>query len=360
MDKYAIAQILREIGLVIELTDENSSKNFAYRRASKAIESERNFEKLLAEKSLESIPGIGKKIAEMIISLVKRGYLPYHQELLQRIPNTLLELLLIPGLGPKKIRALYEKFNIQNMEELEAILRDEKVRQLKGFGPSYTKKVLNQISKLSEQGVSALYPQAHSIGLAFLEILSSVTEKLEITGDLRRKSEIITQIDFVGISKNPEAAFAFLIKHPLVKKVIHQQATVVSVLLKQGLKARFDLCTSKEFPFLLLTTTGNKSHLKELQNEALRIGYYLKDMSLNYLEKPLPKIDQEEEIYHQLHLPFIPPELREGYGEVEASKKRKLELIQENDLQGAFHCHTKDSDGIHTIEEMAEAAKKLG
>lgn len=166
MDKFAVAQILREIGLVLELVDENPSKSFAYRRASKAIESEENFDILLRERSLESIPGIGKKISRMIISLVERGDLPYHKDLLHRIPETLLDLLLIPGLGAKKIRVLYEKFNIQNMDDLKAILADEKVREIKGFGPSYIKKIMKQISKIAEEGVSALYPQALTLQIS--------------------------------------------------------------------------------------------------------------------------------------------------------------------------------------------------
>ncbi len=361
MDKYAVAQILREIGFAIELVDENPQKGFAYLRAAKAIESVQDFDKILAEKSLELIPGIGKKISGMIELLVEKAHLPYHQELLSRVPEGLFELALIPGLGSKRVRILFETFNVKNISELESIFRDEKVRKPKGFGPAYIKKILKHISTYSAEGASLLYPQALAVAQALENLLKPLTEKLEITGELRRKSEVIKQIDFIGISKNPSLAITKFIEHPLIKNVISQEDLEACVILKQGLKANLYLCSSAEFPFKLLNTTGNKTHFEDLEKEAFRIGYNLKNDSLKSSEKkPIKKIKKEEEIYKQLNLQFIPPELREGYGEIEAAKKNAFKLIQGKDLRGAFHCHTVDSDGINTIEEMAKAAKELG
>lgn len=348
MDKYAVAQILREIGLAIEFLDANPKKGIAYNRAARAIEAVDDFNKILREKSLESIPGIGSTLSRMIENLVKRGNLPYHQELIRKIPEGLFELFLIPGLGIKRIRLLYETFHITNLSELKTLFEGETIRTLKGFGPAYTQRILKNMAKFSLAGASLLYPQALNLAEAFVEILKPSTERLEITGELRRKLEVVSQIDLLVVTNHPEETKEVFISHPLVKQVNVNQNTTIGVLLKNGLKAYLYFCPSHEFFFFLLNTTGNRAHLEELNMLAIEKG-----VELHYGKS-------EKDIYRHVGLSFIHPELREGYGEIEKAKETTFHLIQDKDLHGVFHCHTVDSDGIHTIEEMAVAAKKIG
>lgn len=349
MDQFEVAQILREIGTIIELTDDQPKKGIAYRRAAQSIESIDHFE--CDEQSLMLIPGIGKSLSRMICSLMEKGYLPYYNHLKNSIPEGFFELALMPGLGTRRIRTLYEKFQVTTLAELEALMNDEeKIKQL-GFGTSYINKLRKQISSFKE-GHSLLYPQAFNLAQSLLNILKPFTQTIDITGDLRRKLEVIKQIDLIAISKNPEECLSFLANHGLVKEVLNKEDAKLTVRLKQGIQASVYLADKKTYPFTLLATTGNPTHLECLKKEALAQGYEL---------NKIPIIKKEKEIYTTLGLQFIVPELREGYGEVEQAKQEKLpHLIEEKDLKGVFHCHTTYSDGINTIEEMAAEAKELG
>lgn len=360
MDKYEVAQILREIGMIIELIDANPKKGLAYRKAAHTIESLNGFSKIINENSLTTLPGIGPNIAQMVITLVQKGSLSYYEKLRNQIPNSLFQLMYIPGLTLRKLRILYEKFNISNFLELENVLKSEKIRDLKEFSPSYTKKILKQISLLSKQGYSLLYPQASHIAQAFVELLKNISKQLAITGSLRRKSELVHQLDFLATTDNKDACLSLFIHYGLVKNILSKEENYVSVLLKNEIKATLHIVEESEFSFVLLNTTGNQGHLEELQKEALKQGYQLKKYSIQPINKN-QNFKNEQNIYQFLGIPFIPPELREGYGEIDAVKKNKLlPLIEYKDLHGAFHCHTVYSDGQNTLEELVIAAQQLG
>lgn len=346
MDKYAIAQILREIAIIIEVTDVNPKKAFAYARAARVVESIEDFDTVIKDKMLETYPGIGKVINKMITELYQKGSLHYHQELMQKIPPNFFELTLIPGLGLRRIRILFETLGIKSLNELETALKEDKVK-LKGFGPTYIKKILKNISLFRTEGYSVLYPQAVHIAKEWMEILASLTNKIEITGSLRRKLELIHQIDLITITTVPKACLSLFINHYLIKSVLYLDDSRAVVLLKQGLKMSLNLSSEEDFPINLLHTTGNEIHLAELKKQAS--GF------------PDKTIKNENDIYAFLGLPFIPPELREGYGEIEAAKKGTFtHLVEEKDLQGTFHCHTTYSDGHNTLEEMVLGAQHLG
>lgn len=361
MDKYAIAQILREIGFVIEITDENPKKALAYRHAANVIESIEDFDEVVANKRLESFPGIGQVIAKMVTTLYQKGYLYYHQELMQKVPPTLFELTQISGLGHRRIKILFETLGIKSICELETILKEDKVK-LKGFGPALIKKILKNISIFLSEGHSMLYPQAMHIAHIWIDILSNVTEKIEITGALRRKSELLNQIDLIALTKDSHPCLSTFKNHYLVKDVLYSDDLKVIVLLKQGVKVVLNIANEDNFIFFLLHSTGNEIHFSELQKKAKEKEYRLLPFSLISLKGfPTKKVKNEKDIYESLELPFIPPELREGYGEIEAAKKGTfIHLVEEKDLHGTFHCHTTYSDGYNTLEEMATAAYELG
>ncbi|MBA3721670.1 MAG: hypothetical protein H0W88_04645 [Parachlamydiaceae bacterium] len=337
MDKYEVAQILREIGMIVELVDENPKKGIAYKRAANAIETVIDINKNVEEQTLELLPGIGEGISKMISELIKKGYLPYYNHLRNTIPSDILKLIQIPGLTLKKIRVLYEQLHIKNLDDLKRAIKEEKVSKLKSFGPAFIKKILKQITLFEIQGFTALFPVADKLSNTLIEILKPYSKKIESVGKLRRKWELIDQLDFILIPKNTNEAISTIINHGLVNEVIHNGKEKVSVLLKQGLVANLYIVKEKKFPFELLNLTGSKSHIEKLKEEAINNNLTLTSNTLETLKKDKITIKSEKDIYSSLGLPWIVPELREGCGEIEAIKKGYLSnLIVENDLRGTF------------------------
>ncbi len=345
MDKYEIAQTLREIGIIIELIDVNPKKAIAYSRAANTIESVPNITEIIDSKSLETLPGIGKKISEMIYILVKNNSLPYYEHLKTLIPKDLLEFAQLPGQNLRKVRILYEALFVTNIDQLEQVLKDGKTIKVKGLGLTFTKNMISSLPFLKTKRHSILYPKALRRAHALIEILGKYTNKIEITGALRRKLETLKELDLIATTDDKEKCFSIFTKHGLIREVLSTNKDGASVLLKQGIVANLNLVEEDEYYRMLVKTTGNEEHLNELQKEPLKDE----------------KIHSENDLYRAYGLPFIVPELREGLGEVAAAKNNKLPiLIEEKDLRGTFHCHTLDSDGTNTIEELANAARNMG
>lgn len=351
MDQYAIAQILREICFVIELVDDNPKKGWAYRKAASLVETMPEFSQHVENGTLESFAGIGHTLSRIITTLFREGQLPYHSELLNKIPSTLLEMAQIPGLNSRKIRLLYEKLGIKSLSEFEQAIHDETIQSTKLFGPAALKKILKQI-ELFKKGHSLLLPQAEKIAKAFEEILKNESDEIEISGQIRRKLELISELDFLVIAKNPKHCISKFTQHYLVKEILSLDVNHACVLLKHGIKATLHLTNRENFSMVLLTSTGNQKHLDRLKEYASETKVPLFERKKTYRN--------ESEIYKALKLSYIPPELREGYGEIEVSKNHQWSLIEEKDLCGTFHCHTLDSDGQNTLEEMATEGQRTG
>lgn len=357
MDKYEIASVFRDLSFLIELTDPYPKKAIAYKKAASIIESIEDFEKEVQSKSLTSYQGIGEKISEMITQLVEKGSLKYYDELVKKIPKTLVELCYVPGLNPQKIRFLFETYKITNIEELRNLLEsDEKI---KGFGPVYRKKILDKLT-FFETHYSLLYPNALKIAENLVNILSSLAEKISIVGDLRRKLETISEINLLMVSQEVSRCLEKLETYTLLKEIIKSSDEEFIALLKNGIKFSINFVSFEEFPFYELFLTGNEKHFKQLQKQALKQQFHLNKNNLVKKNKII-HLNKEKEIYTNLGLNYIPPELREGLGEVDFYKSiRELSLLEPQDIKGVFHCHTIYSDGGETIESMAEAAKNLG
>ncbi len=373
LNKHEIAAMLEEIGTFLSLQGENPFKVRAYHNAARSLEgAEEDLEKLVEEERLEELPGVGAHIAEKITTLVRTGRLPYYEKLKKSIPPILIELLRVPGLGEKKAKLLYKKLKIKTVEDLAAACEQGKVAKLTGFGETMQKKILEGISKMKSYGRRMLWEDAMEIAEPILKALSDHKDvkKAAIAGSVRRKLETIGDLDFLAASSNPQAVMKWFIKQPWVKSVISTGPDKSSVRLRQGVQADLRVIPESEFAFTLLYFTGSKEHNIHMRNRANGMGVSLSEYGFEpltgrrkktvTLKLPKKTLSTEEEIFNVLGLEYIPPELREDMGEIEAAAKGKLPtLIEEKDIRGSFHCHTTESDGHNTLEEMVKAAQAL-
>jgi DNA polymerase (family X) len=356
LDKYGIAQILREMSMAIELIDETPAKAIAYHKAAQIIEQIDDLNDYLQSHTLTSLPGIGEKIGRMIALLANDQMVAYHLSLMSKVPPGLWLLTKLPGLSLKRLRLLYEQLGIENLEDLKAALESGKIKALKGFGNWYAKKI-EQSLLFMQKNFSLPYRQAERSATALCEILQQHCNII-ISGSLRRKVELISAITLVAYPNNQDACQLHLSSHPIVEEINTRKNNSLSFTLKNGLKVTIYFINQKDLPVALLQTTGNVKHLKDLKKIAINKGYKLSRYQLKNYQG---LIASEQDLYRQLNLPYIYPELREGYGEIEAAKKGEFSnLIHFQDLRGTFHCHTHASDGLNSIEEMALAARSLG
>lgn len=373
MDKYEVAQVLEEIALFLDLLGENSFKIRAYHQAAHTMETlEEDLETLVKEERLTDLPTIGEHIAEKIKMLVLTGHLPYYEKLKNSVPYGLLDLMHIPGLGRKKIKALVDTIKICNVDDLAEACRQGLVEKIRGFGKLTQTNILAGIKKFKTYHKRLLWWQAIEIAkpiLAGLEALKEV-EKVEIAGSLRRKLETIGDLDFLVASSHPETIMHWFTTQPWVGKILAQGSTKASIRLKrQGIQADLRVVPKHQFSFASVYFTGSKEHNVKLRKLANEQGFSLSEYELkprsSSIKPPSHKISKkiltEEEVYQALGLCYIPPELREDKGEIEAAQAGKLPvLIKERDIRGVFHCHTTASDGHCSLEEMVKGAQDLG
>lgn len=370
MDKHDVANLLEEIATLLEVQAENPFKIRAYIQAARTIENlDEDLYKAVKEDRLKDLPGIGEKIAEKITTFVLTGHLPYYEELKRTIPESLLELLKVPGLGGKKIKTLYEGLRINSIEDLEKACRAGKVAKLFHFGEKTQDNILNAINRLkSQRDGRILWWDAAGIAQPILEKLSKIksVQAAEIAGSIRRKLETIGDLDFIVASSTPNPIMNWFTEQPNVEKILAKGSTKSTVLLKNGIQADLRIVPKEQFAFALLYFTGSKAHNIKIRQRAHQLGYSLSEYGLDPLDhthKSLLSKKQitESDIYNTLGLSYIPPELREDMGEVEAAEKGLLPLlVEEKEIRGVFHCHTTDSDGHNTLEEMVTAAQAMG
>ncbi len=357
MDKDRVAEVLMEIGTLLELKGENPFKTRAYENAARALESlTEPLQKLVVENRLVEIKGIGEALQKKISDLVTTGKLAYYDELKASIPPGLVEMLQIPGLGPKKVKALNEKLGIETIDELEAACQAGKVAVLDGFGEKTQSKILEGIEFKRAYATRHLLSDALSVAEPILESLRGHPDVIRCStgGSLRRWRETIGDIDFLASSKEPASVSA-------------KGDTKASVILQGGVRADLRVVSDAEFPYALMYFTGNKEHNIVMRQRAIDRGLRLNEYGLFKSKeetrdpKLLVRCQTEEEIYRQLDLPYIPPELREDKGEFAAAEKGELpRLIEWTDLKGSLHNHSNWSDGRHALEDIAAHMRELG
>ena len=390
--KAQIAEVLAQIATLLELKGENPFKIRAYDNAARSLETFGASLDLQDEEALAKIPGIGKSIAEKIKELSATGTLKYLEELRAAFPAGILELFSIPGLGAKKIKALYEQLQISSIEQLRKACETGRVASLPGFGETTQEKLCKSIEQRSQHSGYFQFGQVATDAELLRRDLAAHPDALQadVAGSYRRRREIVHDIDLVVATKKAESITKFFIGHPLVDSVVAQGPTKSSVRLRVGVQCDLRVVTAAEYPFALNYFTGNKEHNIEMRNRALKRGWTLNEYRLaplppNPKEKKvgtrhgtspsdwrtgrgvkrspvkIPTVRDEPDLYRAFGLDFIPPELRENCGEFEAAEKHMLpRLIEPENLRGTFHCHTVASDGHNTLQEMAAAAQDLG
>src|ERR1044071_3269127 len=379
MTKNEIAAVLEQIAALLELKGENPFKIRAYTNAARAIETfGGNVPNVQDEEAVAKIPGIGKSIALKIKELAATGSLKYLGELSAEFPSGIMELFSLSGLGAKKIRALYDQLGVSSIEQLQKACEEGRVAELPGFGQTTQQKLCDTIAKRAAHAGAFQFGQVAEEAETLRIDLAAHPEALQvdIAGSYRRRKEIVRDLDLLVATKKPEAIAKFFVSHPLVDSMIAQGPTKSSVRLRSGVQCDLRVVSTAEYPFALAYFTGNKEHNIELRSRALKRGWTLNEYRLAPLSpdpkakkvragraspKKIPEVRDETVLYRAVDLDFIPPELRENWGEFEAAEKHSLpKLIEKENLRGTFHCHTTTSDGHNSIEEMAEAAQALG
>ena len=360
-----IVKTLSNIATLLELKGENSFKIRAYKTGSDIIENfSGDIEQIAKDDKLDEIKGIGKALASKIQEIINTGKLSYYENLKSEFPDSIFELFDISNLGPKKIKNLYDNLKIDSIEKLEASCRSGEISQISGFGEKSVAKILEAIAFRKDNAkffrTGDIAPIAENI-LNFLKKLPQVSQA-KIAGSYRRGKEIVHDIDFIVATKSPIEVIDQFTKMVEVDEIISKGKTKSSIRLNNGLQCDLRAVKSSEFPFALSYFTGSKAHNIRMRSLANSNEYTLNEYALIQKNKneQIP-IQNETELYEKLGLTYIPPALREGQGEIEASQNSTLpNLVKIDNLKGTFHNHTTASDGKNSLEEMANAAKDLG
>lgn len=370
MDKEQVADILVDIGLLLELTGENPFKTRAYQNAARTLQQlNEPLATIVAEERLGDIKGIGEALQQKITELVTTGKLDYYEKLKASIAPGLREMLEIPGLGPKKIKAMHDQLGIDSVEKLEAACQAGTVAQLAGFGEKTQTNILAGIQRKRTYASKHLLVRALSAAEPILESLRAHPDvtRCAIAGSSRRHKEVIGDIDFLASSKQPASVIEFFVSQPGILSVSAQGDTKASVVLEGGIQADLRVVSDAEFPFALAYFTGSKEHNIVMRQRAIARGLRLNEYGLfkSKEETRDPKLlvpcHDEAGIYAELGLDYVEPELREDNGEFEAAEKHRLpRLLQWTDLKGSLHNHSNWSDGRNTIEEIAAHMQELG
>ncbi len=359
MNAKKISAVLAEVGILFELKGENTFKVRAFSNAARVLkESTLGTSELVEEVNAGKIKGIGKQLAEDINTIYKSGTLPLRDELKAEFPETLFDLLKINGLGAKKVKKLYEELDITSIPELEKACTNHTIAELKGFGKKSEEKILLGIEQLKKyQGLFRI-DIALSIAEEIVKTLqeSTLVDKVEIAGSIRRAKEIIKDIDIVAVSTKPKELIEFFSSLSNIESVTAQGDTKCSVLLKEGIAVDLRVVQGSSFASALQYFTGSKEHNTLLRGRAQKQGYKLNEYGLFREEKP-EDLDTEEEIFEHLGLSYIPPELREGLSEIDSEIPN---LVIESDIKGVLHAHSTYSDGVHTLRELATAIRNMG
>lgn len=368
MTRDDLAGVLEEIALLLEFKGENPFKIRAYRTGAETVRSHpSDIVALARDGELKGIKGIGDALQQKLHELASTGTLGFHENLKGEFPATIFDLFRIQGLGPKKIKALYESLGVDSVEKLKAAAESGEIEKLAGFGRKSAEKILEAIA-FRESNADRFRLGDVAVPVAeILDLLKSHPDTLraEAAGSYRRAKETVHDVDFLVASSKPEGIIEAFVEAPGVAGVIAKGRTKASVHLENGLQCDLRVVKNEEFACALAYFTGSKEHNVAMRGRALAQGYTLNEYRLAPKEgggkKDPPVFESEQQLHAFLGLDYIEPELRENTGEIEAAEEGDLpDLIEIEHLRGTFHNHTTASDGRATLEEMAAAAIDLG
>jgi len=364
MKNQEIAKIFNEIAGLLEIKNDNPFRIRAYRRAALNVEGlTRNVEDLSEDELLE-VPGVGKELAAKIAEYIKTGNIAAHEELKKEIPQIVLDLESVPGLGPKTAMLLHEKLHIKSIDELAKLAEEHKLAGLPGIKGKTEENILKGIGMLrrgqERSPLGKVLPIAQDL-VDQLRLKAPLT-RIDIAGSLRRWKDTIKDIDILAMSDNPKEVMRVFVHLPHVKEVIMQGPTKSSVVIKEGLQVDLRVVEKESYGAALAYFTGSKEHNIRLREMAVKRGLTINEYGI-FRVKDNTKLggEKEEDTYKILDLQYVPPEMREDRGEIEAAIEGKLpKLVTVNDIKGDLHVHSKWSDGSHTFEQLAEVAKEHG
>lgn len=364
MKNQEVARIFNDIADLLEIKGDNPFRIRAYRRAALNIEGLSKDVSQTLKDELLKIPGIGQDLAGKIGEYTETGRIQAYEDLKKEVPGGLSALLSIPGLGPKTAKLLFEQLQITNLEELERYAQEHKLSGLPGIKEKTEEHILKGIGMLKRgmerQPLGRVLPIANDI----LECLRKdpVVKKLSIAGSIRRWKDTIKDIDILATSEDPKSVMNTFVHLPQVKGILMHGPTKSSVIIQEGLQVDLRVVEEESFGAALAYFTGSKEHNIRLREMAVRSGLKINEYGI-FREKDNRKLGgaKEEEVYKHLGLPYIPPELREDLGEIEAALQGTLpKLVELRDIKGDLHVHTKRSDGSHDFDELIEAARARG
>jgi DNA polymerase (family 10) len=366
MNNAEIAKVFEDIADFLELKGENVFKIRAYQRAARAINHlPKEIEVMVGlGEDLKAIPGVGEAIARKITELLTTGKLEYYEKLRAEFPPGISTLLSIPGIGPKTAMKLSSELGIQSIDELEQAIKDGRVAGLFRMGDRTAENILRQIQMVRHKDMRIPIGEAQPIVDHIIDALKTIpgVKNLTPAGSVRRFKETVGDIDLMGTADDPEAVILALVRLPLVKQVLAQGPTKASVIATNGLQVDLRFVEHDSFGSLLQYFTGSKEHNIILRERAVKQGLKLSEYGItDRTTDRLEKFASEEAFYRRLGLQYIPPEIREAMGEIERAEQGTIpELVELSDIRGDLHVHTDWSDGQNTLEEMANAAIKLG
>jgi DNA polymerase (family 10) len=372
MDNKAIANILYETADLLEIDGQDSFRVRSYRNAAQAVENNtEQIKDIISEpKRVLAIAGIGKGMLINLQELLKDGTLTVQAELLKKYHPSMLQLLKIQGLGPKTIALIWSAYQVCDVDGVEKLAREGKIRELPRMGEKHELKLLKAIEDYRRISGRFLIDAAELEATKLSEYLQAFPgiERITTAGSLRRGRETVGDLDILVTGAaccddaDRQKAVQYVAKYPPLMSVIAQGDNKISFQVRSGMQVDVRLLPPESFGAAMQYFTGSKAHNVALRQRALKMGYTLNEYSLADLKTEKAVAGKtEEEIYSRLKLDYVPPELRENLGEIDAADKHTLPtLITLDDLQGDVHMHTVETDGRNTIEEMAEAAKALG
>ena len=362
MRNLEIAFIFNQIADLLEIQAANPFRVRAYRRAAANVEGlADNIETIALSGSLRNIAGIGEDLANKIEEYIRTGAMQFHEDLKREVPLGLAKMVEIPSVGPKTAKQIYDAFKVQSIDELEALCKTDKLLSVPGFKQKTIDNILRGIEIYRRRRGNYLLGRTVPIATQISKYLENSAERVAYAGSLRRMKEIVHDVDVLAASTNVEQTMKAFLGMPFIESVLAQGPTKASVRVQDDLQVDLRVIEPKSWGAAMHYFTGSKAHNIRMRERALKHGFKLNEYGLFDGNDKEIAAGTEEEIFDKLGLPYIPPVLREDWGEMEAAAQGKLpDIIQLQDIQGDLHMHTTWSDGKYSTEEMVEAARKRG